>query len=326
MHSDSKKINPLTSKIQNYISDTSLSFKLPLRFFYTELRALHGSLLLPLIFCLCSLHSQGKQDIAHFNPQYVDSMLTQHTDSARWSALVANQDIYRPASAAAVIQQPRVPSKSPSLLFAVGIVLVVMLLLRLLFSDFVQAMSEGVLQMKKFFVHFKSNKYDSLLAVLSVYLIKIVLLALVVYTFILLYRRDAFTRFDTGLFVVIVSRLLLFFLAKNLLEYLFNSVIRTQEIFRAFFLQNLFSELLMNTGMAVLLLVFTYNSSLPVVLLYVLTGGIVFIFVVFNIVRSYQLMYNIRINYRLHFFMYICAFKIIPMLVLARYILNNLVA
>ncbi|MBK9328856.1 MAG: DUF4271 domain-containing protein [Sphingobacteriales bacterium] len=49
-------------------------------------------------------------------------------------------------------------------------------------------------------------------------------------------------------------------------------------------------------------------------------------YVFFNTIRSYQLMGNIRIVHKLHFFLYICAFKILPVFVLVKYILKNVVA
>ena len=115
------------------------------------------------------------------------------------------------------------------------------------------------------------------------------------------------------------------FTIKNIIEFIFNSVINTQETFKAFFLQNLFAEFLWSIILLFLFLICIYNNSISPKLLLFLILFSFSAYTVFNIIRSYQLMSNIRIPYKLHFFLYICAFKIIPLFLLAKYILNNVV-
>ena len=140
-----------------------------------------------------------------------------------------------------------------------------------------------------------------------------------------IFQKTDFTHFSHIDFLDICVLLGLFFTVKNIVEFIFNWIIDTQETFKAFFLQNLFAELLLSIILLVFLLIYIYNNHISrdfmLFLILFSFGGYAF----FNIVRSYQLMGNIRIPYKLHFFLYICAFKIIPMLLLARYILNNIV-
>jgi len=138
--------------------------------------------------------------------------------------------------------------------------------------------------------------------------------------------KDDYTSFDVRFFMKILSALSLFFTVKNIIEFIFNWVIDTQQTFKAFFLQNLFAEFVLCILLLFFLLIYIYNTSVS-------SGFAVFVlafsfglYIVFNTIRSYQLMLNVRIFYKLHFFLYICAFKIIPMLLLAKYILTNVVA
>ena len=87
----------------------------------------------------------------------------------------------------------------------------------------------------------------------------------------------------------------------------------------------LFAELVVSVFLLVLFLIYIYNTHISYdFMLGLLLSGLG-VYVVFNIVRSYQLMGNVRIPYKLHFFLYICAFKILPVLLLVKYILNNVV-
>lgn len=276
------------------------------------------------VVCLLSVSPIFGTDKVEFNPLYVDSLLLHKVDTSSWNQLTASQDIHRPPSANLLIQQTKLANRSPMILLFVAGLFLIMLILKLIFADFAQAMLEGVLQLKKFMVHFKSNKYDTLLAVLFVYVLKILLLSFIIYMLIQQYRHDDFTSFNLSLYLFIASRLLLFFIIKNILEYIFNSVISTEEVFRSFFLQTMFAEFFVNTAIVVLLLIYIYNTEISFMFFRGVIVSALMLFVVFNIIRSYQLMYNIRLNYWLHFFLYICAFKIIPILLLSRYILNHL--
>lgn len=277
------------------------------------------------LFLTISFSSFSKNDTSAFNPVFRDSVLKNNIDSERWNKLVFNLDIHKKANKHIFIQTQKHPQTSSVFLFISLTILIILLVLRLIFEDLFYSILEGMVSIKKFFIFYKSKKYDSLFAIIFIYTIKIIILSLMVYIGLCIFQKTDFAHFSYADFLDICVLLGLFFIVKNIVEFIFNWIIDTQEMFKAFFLQNLFAELLLSIILLVLFLIYIYNNhvSRDFMLFLILFSFVGYAF--FNIVRSYQLMGNIRIPYKLHFFLYICAFKIIPMLLLARYILNNIV-
>lgn len=266
-----------------------------------------------------------KNDTTSFNPYFRDSVLKNKVDTARWQQLRQSTDLRRTAGASFVIQHQKQPDTSKAFLLIATLILIVLLVMRLLFDDFSYSLLEGLLSVKKFFIYYKTKKYDSFLAVFSLYVLKIIILALVVDILLLHLTHRDFRLFDPSWFVDVVLALSVFFVLKNLVEFVFNVVIGTQDMFRAFFLQNLFAEFMLSLLLLLILLIYVYNDGLGNGMLIFVCSLVLGLFAVFNIVRSYQLMGNVRVTYKLHFFLYICAFKILPLLLLAKYILSNVV-
>ena len=280
-------------------------------------------LCLSLVFTLCIF---AKQDTSCVNPVFRDSILKNKVDTAKWNVIKSSIDINKSTHKNREIQKEKHPLNNISFLYISCIILLVLLLMRLIFDDFSFSLLEGIFSFKKYLLYYQSKKYDSLIAIILVYLISATILSLITYIVLVHFVNDDFTNFDILLFLEVLAVVILFFSAKYFIEFIFNWVIDTQNIFRAFFLQNLFSELLLSIVALFLLLIYIYNSAVSYNFTIIAMSFIVVVYLVFNTLRSYQLMDSVRIPYKLHFFLYICAFKIIPMLLIAKYILNNVVA
>lgn len=277
------------------------------------------------LFCalLISCTAFSKVDTSSFNPIFRDSVLKNKVDSSKWNQLTGAVNKLKVSGAVFFVQKEKQPATSTSFLTVSSIILLLLLLVRLFFDDFTFSLLEGIISVKKFFIFYKSKKYDSLLAILAVYLLKITILSLLVYIGLRFFQQDDYTSFSYYYFFDIWMLLAFFFTIKNIIEFVFNWVIDTQETFKAFFLQNLFAEFLLSIILLIVLLIYIYNNHVSYNFMLFLLVFSCSVYVVFNIIRSYQLMSNIRIPYKLHFFLYICAFKIIPIMLLVKYILNN---
>ncbi len=280
-------------------------------------------LCLSLVFTLSAF---AKQDTSCINPVFRDSILNNKVDTAKWNVIKSSININKSTHKNRVIQKEKHPLNNISFLYISGIILIVLLLMKLIFDDFSFSLLEGIFSFKKYLLYYQSKKYDSLIAIILVYFISTTILSLITYIFVVHFVNDNFTNFNLLLFLEVLAVILLFFSSKYFIEFIFNWVIDTQNIFRAFFLQNLFSELLLSIIALFLLLIYIYNSAVSYNFTIIAVSFILVVYLVFNTLRSYQLMDSVRIPYKLHFFLYICAFKIIPMLLIAKYILNNVVA
>lgn len=277
-------------------------------------------------FVLCLLGNKAtfsQSDTSSISPVFIDSILKNKIDTTKWTHLHSTLNIHRDAKEMN-IQKQKAPTTSVLFLFIAACILFLLLLLRLLFEDFSFSLIDGIFSTKKYLIYYKSKKYDSLIALLMIYLIKIAIFSFIIFVGIDIYRNYNFTVFDTYSFVTLLLAVGVFSIVKNTIEFIFNWVIDTQEEFRTFFLQNLFSELLLSITLMILVLLYIYCNQNFHSVVGLLALSVTIIFGFFNIIRSYQLMSNIHISYKLHFFLYICAFKILPILLMTKYIVKNI--
>lgn len=290
-----------------------------------QLLTIDKNIFLALFLAISASSLFSKEDTSSVNPIFRDSVLKNKLDSAKWNSFISKTDIHKTTNKY-IIQKQKHAQKSTAFLYISSAIILLLLIIRLLFDDFSFSLLEGIFSFKKFLIYYQSKKYDSLIAIIFVYILSLVVLSLVTYIAIEYFLHDDFTDFNATFFIKIWTALSIFFTVKNIIEFIFNWVIDTQTTFRAFFLQNLFAELVLSFLLMFLLLIYIYNNNISSFFALFLLISSFSLYVVFNIIRSYQLMGNVRIPYKLHFFLYICAFKIIPILLLAKYILNNVVA
>lgn len=275
---------------------------------------------------LLAISSFSKPDTSNINPIFRDSVLNHSIDSSKWSSLIHEMDIHKSSNKNMMIQKQKSLLNNNMYLYVFSIIIALLLLMRLLLDDFFVSLIEGTFSIKKFYLFFQSKKYDSLLAIIFTYLLNLICISFITYVGLVYYLNRNFNEFDILFLLKILALITLFFVVKNIIEFIFNWVINTLHIFKAFFLQNLFVELIGSILLLILLLIFIYNQSLSTVFFSTSILFFAIVYVVFNTIRSYQLIGNVRIPYKLHFFLYICAFKILPLLLMVKYILNNVVA
>ncbi len=276
-----------------------------------------------LFFCATHLYS-AKSDLV-YNPAYQDSILKNKSDSALWTTLHNKATAYHAMPGYVSIQQQRQNFKSQAFLMVFVFIVLLLLVFRMLFEDYMFSLLEGLGSIKKFFIFYKTKKYDSFLAIVFIYTLKVFMSSLIFYGVVQYVFKEDFNVFNMHFYLNSCLVFGSFFLVKDILEYIFNVITNTQETFKAFFLQNMFAELLLSILLLFLLIIFVYNDHISnSVVVFLMVIGFVWYFL-FNVIRSYQLIDNVRILHKLHFFLYICAFKILPILLLGKYIFKNMV-
>lgn len=281
--------------------------------------------ILLMLFCTQTTHASKIPDSTAVNPLFVDSVLKNKIDSTHWIKIKQAANIYKTPQQIATIQAQKYPERTALFMYIAIVLFTLLAIVRVVFHDFFKAALEGLFSMKQFLIFYKTKKYDSLFAILSAYIFKLTLLSLVVYIGINYFKKDDFTNFHLKYFLDICLLLGVFFSVKNFIEYVFNLLIGVQETYVAFFLQNLFSEFILSIFLFIVFLIYIYNTHVSYNLMHTIIVFSLIAYIVFNTIRSYQLINSIRINYKLHFFMYICAFKVLPFLILVKFILNNIV-
>lgn len=257
------------------------------------------------------------------NPVFRDSVLNNKLDTAKWNSVVTRLDRFKQATEKHRIQELRPQTVSLIFLYVATFIVICLISLRVIFDDFSNALLEGLMSRKQFFVFYKSKKYDSLLAVLFVYIFNLILLSFIVFLVWTVFNEKSFVKFNYTVFFNICMLLIVFFTVKYIIEYIFNFITDTLDTFKAFLLQSFFTEFMLSITLLVLSLIFIYNQHFGFKTAAGFVTAIVALYLVFNIVRSYQLTSVFRLPYKFHFFLYICAFKLIPILLLVKFFFNN---
>ncbi len=263
---------------------------------------------------------------ANVNPVYRDSVLNHELDSAAYLKFKSKTNHYKIASKTPVIQKIRIGGVSLYYFFALLVLLFLLLLIRLFFEDFFMSLAEGIISNKKFLVYLKSKKYDSFLAMLSVYTLHLVCLAYLLFLITIQFSTGNFRQFNLLFLMKFTFLLFLFFTLKFIIEFIFNAISDSADTFKTFFIQHIFIELAFYFLLILLFTFFIYynntNTEHILVTLLVIAGGLF----IFSSFRSFQLLLELKVVYKLHFFLYLCAFKVLPVLLLGKFILNYLVA
>lgn len=263
---------------------------------------------------------------ANVNPVFRDSVLKHELDSAAYLKFKSKTNPFKLAAKTPVIQNIRMGGVSLYYFYALLALLFLLLLIRLFFEDFFMSLAEGIISNKKFIVYLKSKKYDSFLAMLAVYALHLVCLAYLLFLITVLFSVGNSKQFNLLFLGKYTLLLFLFFTLKFVIEFIFNAISDSADTFKTFFIQHIFIELAFYFLLIVLFTFFIYyqysNNQYLLIILLVISSGLL----LFTAFRSFQLLLEMKVVYKLHFFLYLCAFKVLPVLLLGKFILNYLAA
>jgi hypothetical protein len=259
-----------------------------------------------------------------YNPYWVDSLLVHKTDSAAISQLKSTVLIKDDNTPVKFALQP-LKHSSPTLfyLWFLTALLLIALMLHILFDDFSDSLLKGVWSSKQYYIFLRTNKYDSPVPLAYVFVAKNLILSVIVYLVLEKIQPSVSGMFHPGILIKVMAVILLFSFSRSVIEMIFNWTIGTGVIYKAFTLQQLFIDFIYGLVVLCFCIICIYNPRFYLQNPEVWFGVLLGIYLVFNTFKSYQLLSNIRISYRLHFFLYICTFKILPVLLLAKYLLSN---
>jgi hypothetical protein len=258
-----------------------------------------------------------------YNPAWADSVLVNRSDSAVIAGLKKQLrigDDKTPAFSLQPLKQPAAPA-----FYAIffGVILLLAMFLRLLFDDFSESMLNGVLSSKAYYFFLRTNKYDSPVPLAYIFVARSLVFS--VLAFLALKKMDpsGIGGFKSDILMRVMITVMLFSIIRLFLELLINWVVGTSALYKAFTLQLLFIDFAWGLLLLAACLVCIYNPGFSMHAPLAWFMSIIGLHMVFNTFRSYQLMTNVRIKYRLHFFLYLCCLKILPVLILAKYLLSN---
>jgi hypothetical protein len=256
-----------------------------------------------------------------YNPVYVDSVLKSHLP---YLDVLSDPGLH-PEQVAGSFRldiQPVLNNSHKTMVFVVFLIcILIFLLVKFLYPDFFAASAEGFLNLNFFTQLFRSNEYGEVIPFILMAVFRCLVLSLAVLLVLTTFSDNN----NLGMirtYFMLLSLMIITVVIKSIGEYLFNFFSGSLQFARVYYVQvNLLFNVMSLVILPLLLIMFFRHHIHPNWVCGIIGGWIVVSSILY-LVRSVQVVPAKGIIYYLHFILYICAFEIIPWLLLTRIIWN----
>jgi len=258
-----------------------------------------------------------------YNPVWVDSVLRHKTDSAQMHILKQTTfiDSQKDQTSVSIIQPLKNQLKTIDYTYAILILLAVLSVLYVFFGDYFVAARESLWSIKQYQVYLEANKFGNYFLLIALFLLKIVLFAFIAHTFINIYISQNYHTFDFDQFVYIFIVVALFYVLKIIAEVIVIFIIGQFKTYRVFYYNKQFFDIVFGSLFSLFIVLIYYNVILNLNTLLVVWGLFYMGYIVYKGLKIYQISKN---SDKVYFILYLCTFKIMPLLLLAKYLWLNL--
>lgn len=256
-----------------------------------------------------------------YNPAYVDSILTSSRDSVVVADFIEDY-IGSPTSISDSswdVQPLKSPRGASSMVIYIPFLLMVLIIYKLLYSEFLHGIMPGMWSTHAFSLHYKNKRYSSLVAIVLQYIVKLVSISFAIqYGLFLSTSKQDFLApkyaFILLGFTASVLTLLYF------LEYLTQLAIGFGDWFKVYFVQYNIVTTWVWIPLIIILLVAHLNEFQMDTRQYLMLLAVpMFILPIVATIRSWLIMNGRQGGVLIYFFMYLCTFKIIPYWVILKF-------
>lgn len=258
-----------------------------------------------------------------YNPVYVDSILKSKKDSAILSQFKSKVlvDYQKNVKAINMAQPFKVLSHTPEYFYGLLGLLVFFAFMALLFSDYFLSMKESLLSFKNYQLYLYANKFDNLIVAILLTILKVALIAFIVNYILNNHILNEQNQFNSYHFLTILLVVSIFYGVKLLLEWIVFVVTDYSKVFRIFYYKKLFIDIVVGSILTLILVIWYYNTFINLDILLIVIAILYLIIIAINFIKLVQIS---KIPFNVYLILYICTLKIMPLLLLAKYLWLNL--
>lgn len=272
-----------------------------------------------LLWAFTFSHNAFAQEI-DFNPIFVDTFLINNSEEASLKAITKKNDVTTISTKPLWdVQQLKETTHLTSLVLITPIILLLLIILKFIFSNFFQSSLLGLFNEKVFQLQYRNKKFSEFFPLVFIFFIRnstIVLILQFLLSAIL--KSNQYLSLKTFLFLFLVTNI--FFAVKLIAEYFVQNAVQSGSVFRIYFTQHYLITLWLSLPFLALILVMYLNSiELTMNFITLIFGVPIIILSVFSTIRSLMLWNGAWKQYLIYFFIYLCTFKIIPYLIIAKF-------
>lgn len=276
-----------------------------------------------LIILCCSIFYSFSANKKDYNPIWVDSILKNKIDSAQMMNL--KQSVFiegqKTTPTTVIIQPLRAQQKVLDYMYAALLILLIVAFLYIFFGDYFLAVRESLVSIKQYQVYLSANKFDNFFLIIALFLFKIILLAFVVNAFVNIYVSKYYNIFNYKQFAYILSIVAIFFSIKLILEFIVLFIIGQIKTYRLFYFNKLFFDIAFACMVALIIVLMYYNTSIDIREFLILFGTIYTLYIVY---KGFKIAQFAKISNKIYFILYLCTFKIMPLILVIKYFWLNL--
>jgi hypothetical protein len=270
---------------------------------------------------LCTASYSNADSTKVYNPFWVDSILAHQVDSAAMTNLLNKTAITKSQSTISLPQTLRNKSTQLSYFYIIVAFLTFFSILFFFFDDIVNSIKSSLYDTKKYNVLYTAHKFDNIFVNILLFILKGILFSYVVLIFMQYSQKNnAFVNLNFTLLFQILLIVSLFLISKIILEKIIIWVTNQQKIFNFVSIYKLYYDVVFGFVIAFLSIIVIYNNINIINNLYLI--GII-LYILLLLYKLIQLQQFVKIQYKFYFILYICTLKIMPLILLAKYLWCN---
>jgi hypothetical protein len=250
-----------------------------------------------------------------YNPKYIDSVLTNSSNDSLYSYSISAVEFKnKNNSIANAIEIPRTNRHLPFDYLAILLLLITTLIVKFFYYNYFIAALPSFISLKAYQQNYFLKKIDLIVPNIWVFLLRILGWALIIHQAIFYYNNQKVIGIAW-----IVLFCLIFFLSKILLESFINYLSGNFNLYRIHFFQKQIIQSVVLIICLPLILALLQNHSYYNKYLFITLLIIIILQSLYVYIRWLQLL-KIESPYKiLHFFIYFCAVKILPLLLISKW-------
>lgn len=258
------------------------------------------------------------------NPTYVDSLYKTAPESQVLDSAATGLSVFRlPDSIKWDVQQLNRSTHIHAVYFATLLILLLFVIIKLGYQEFFFSSLSSLPNGKVFQLYFRSKKFSSVIPLFIFFLIRVVILSIVAVQIVyILTGNDHYTKIQfLFMWTGIISG---FYFLRYIIEYVVTEVIGVGSVFKQYL-----TEYTIITGWVwlpiLILSILAGSNSFEYTprLFFILLGLILVLGSTFAHIRSIEISTLRNISFLIHFFIYFCTFKILPYLILVKWLSKN---
>jgi hypothetical protein len=259
-----------------------------------------------------------------YNPGLVDSLLMEHVSDTVAASIQSVSDVASADPNVTLdIQSLKPQPSTPSVYIVSTILLFIIIILKFFFNNFFQSSLLSLPNEKVFMLHFRGNKFSEVVPLVLMFFVKLSVLSILLqYTTLFFLKDQAYV--SMKYFLLILTLVTLFYGLRFMIESVTHLMMGSSKLFKPYYVQHqIISTWLWLPSVLLVIILYSNAETMSGRTFLIISITPIIIATLFSFLRSMIIWSVVWRDFLLYFFVYFCTFKILPYLVVAKWVSDN---